>query len=131
VGRRPGSGAWLGCARSCGAIRAVCRRTYTLRAGRAAERVIRHSDEIIDISLRGKSLTSGSKKLRAAGLTERTTKTGRHEFVDDAGRVRAAWDPGNAKGGNHWHKFAEDGTPLNDAGRVVNRNEPKAHIRSP
>jgi hypothetical protein len=93
-------------------------------------RIIRYSDDIVDVGLRGKSLTSGSKKLRALGLEERVTRTGRHEFVDESGRVRVAWDPANSLGGNHWHKFAPDGSPLNDAGHVVDRHEPRAHIRS-
>ena len=92
--------------------------------------VFRYADDIVDVALRGKSLTSGAKKLRELGLTERVTKTGRHEFVDETGRVRAAWDPANARGGNHWHKFAPDGTPLNEAGRFVDRRSGAAHIPS-
>jgi RHS repeat-associated protein len=94
------------------------------------KRVIRFSDEILDVGLRGKSLTSGSKKLRELGLEERVTRTGRHEFVDGSGRVRAAWDPATSKWGNHWHKFGPDGTPVNEAGRVVEKRDPRAHIPS-
>jgi len=100
---------------------------YTKLVGK---RAIRYADEIIEIGLRGRSLTSGSKTLRASGLVERVTNTGRHEIVDNAGRVRVAWDPANSQGGNHWHKFAHDGTPLNDAGRVVGKQETRAHIPS-
>ena len=96
----------------------------------AGKRIIKYSDEIIDVGLRWRSLTSGSKKLRALGLTERVTERGRHEFVDGAGRVRAAWDAETKKWGSHWHKFAPDGTPLTESGHAVTRNEGRAHIPS-
>ena len=93
---------------------------------------IKFSDRISTTKLKGKSYTSGAKKLRKLGLKERVTKTGRREFFDAKKRVRAAWDAKRKSvGGSHWHKFAPDGrTPLNDAGHVVLKKMPKAHIPS-
>ena len=93
---------------------------------------MKFADAVSKLRLRHLSLTSGAKKLRALGLGERVTKTGRREFFDKTtGAVRAAWDAKNKKGGNHWHKFAPNGkTPLDDAGRVVGKTEPAAHIPS-
>jgi RHS repeat-associated protein len=88
--------------------------------------------QIIKFALRGRSLVSGSKFLRRLGLRERITRTGRHEFYDPkTGKVHAAWDPKNSKGGNHWHKFLDDAvTEVNDAGRVVEKTSKAAHIPS-
>jgi hypothetical protein len=104
------------------------------KCGEEDGRKIKYGDDVSTLPLRGQSLNSGGKKLRELGLHERVTKTGRHEFYDPkTGGVRAAWDPKNSKGGNHWHKFAPDTSkkiPLNDAGHVVGSTEPKAHIPS-
>jgi RHS repeat-associated protein len=96
------------------------------------KQTIKFNDPVSKLSLRGKTLTSGSKTLRDMGLKERITRTGRHEFYDpQTGKVRAAYDAANSKGGNHWHKFAPDGqTPLNNAGRVVEKIRTSAHIPS-
>jgi RHS repeat-associated protein len=97
----------------------------------AKKSIIKYSDDIAKLSLRKFSLGTGRKKLLQQGLRERITQTGRHEFLDKTGRVRAAWDPKNSTGGNHLHKFAPDGkTPLNEAGHVVKKVEPRAHIPS-
>jgi RHS repeat-associated protein len=104
-----------------------------MQAGRGGlKTVTRVRDAITKLKLRGLSLTSGMKKLRELGLSMRITKTGRREFFDTVtGTVRAAWDEANRKGGNHWHKFAPDGkTPINDAGRVVEKKSTAAHIPS-
>ena len=95
------------------------------------KKVVRFSDDVVKLALRHKSLCKGRKALQKLGLRERIVQTGRHEFVDSKGRVRVAWDSKNSKGGNHWHKFAPDGkTPLNEAGHVVDKVEPRAHIPS-
>ncbi len=101
-----------------------------LRAGRGLPKLItRFRDLISKSSLRGKSLTAGAKVLRELGLNERITKTGRREFFDPkTGQVRAAYDAANSKGGNHWHKFAPDGTPINNGGRIVEKSTTAAHI---
>ncbi|MEO0248886.1 MAG: RHS repeat-associated core domain-containing protein [candidate division WOR-3 bacterium] len=98
----------------------------------AEKAVIKHRDHISQLALRHDSLTSGSKKLRAAGLIERLREDGSHVFLDPkTGRQRARWDPKNVGGCNHWHKYAPDGeTPINDVGHVVEAIETRAHIPS-
>lgn len=105
---------------------AMAARRTALKAG------MKFTDAVSKLSLRHLSLTSGMKKLNELGLNVRITRTGRREFFDSTtGAVRAAWDAGNKKGGNHWHKFAPDGkTPINDAGRVVGKQTGAAHIPS-
>jgi len=102
-----------------------------LRVSKAAKSIIKYGDNISKLKLRGKSLTSGMKMLKKMGLDMRITKTGRIEFFDPkTGVVRAAWDPVK-KWTSHWHKFSPDGKlPLNDAGHVVEKQMPKAHIPS-
>jgi hypothetical protein len=95
------------------------------------KKVIKNTDDVSKLSLRGRSLKSGRKKLSELGLKERLTRTGRHEFVDSNGLVRAAYDPVSQKRGGHWHKFAypnNSKVSLNNAGRVVDRKSTSAHI---
>jgi RHS repeat-associated protein len=97
------------------------------------KRIIRFTDEVGSMDLKGVSLKSGRQKLIDAGLEERTTNTGRHEFVDAKGQVRAAYDPIKQQGkdAGHWHKWGIEGGQrysLNNAGRVVESSSAAAHI---
>lgn len=103
-----------------------------VQGSKHVRRIIKFTDKISRLRLKGKSLSAGRKKLTELGLKERRKPSGRHEFLDDKGRVRAAYDPVSQRGGGHWHKFGYDDTgkkvPLNDAGRVVDRESKAAHI---
>ncbi|MFA5505286.1 MAG: RHS repeat-associated core domain-containing protein, partial [Vulcanimicrobiota bacterium] len=90
---------------------------------------MKSSDPCDKVPLRGKSVTSGKKKLEKAGLKEASDRRrGGRAWVDVAGEVRAAWDRATKKWGSHWHKFDADGNSLNDAGRRVDPRDPAAHI---
>jgi len=81
-------------------------------------------------SLRGKSLISGTKALKDAGLVPRKAANGAWEFLDETtGAVRAKWVPRCGKEPPHWSKFEPNGNQkayLNDAGRPVTSTD-KAH----
>ena len=99
--------------------------------------IFRFRDPISKISLRGKSLKAGRKRLLSSGLKERIKRdTGRHIFVDDVGRTRAAYDTISQQGkdAGHWHKWGvtDKGQryPINNAGRVVDKDSTAANIPS-
>lgn len=79
----------------------------------------RFKDALSKLNLRGKNLKSGRNAIRDAdpNLTESKTDTGRHEWSDKNGRVRARYDPKGANEDAHWDKYAPDGTRLDNAGR--------------
>lgn len=102
--------------------------------GGCIKRPIKYADAVSTLRLRGLSLTSGSKKLRALGLVQQATEKG-FKFVDRFGVTRARWDYGTRGWGNHWHKFFRDESgvihSLTDAGHIFDFPMfPKVHIPS-
>ena len=79
----------------------------------------RFKDALSKLNLRGKNLKSGRNAIKDAdpNLNETATDTGRHEWSDKNGRVRARYDPKGANEDAHWDKYAPDGTRIDNAGR--------------
>jgi hypothetical protein len=81
--------------------------------------VDRFRDAISKLNLRGRNLKSGRNAISDANsnLTESRDTEGRHEWSDEAGRVRVRYDPEGAHSVAHWDKYAPDGTRIDNSGR--------------
>jgi hypothetical protein len=95
--------------------------TAKYNTGTVGKVVNRLTDKASRVSLRGKSLISGARALKRAGLKRVKGENGAWLFKDKFNNIRAKWVPRTAREPQHWSKYAPGnrGQYLNNAGRKV------------